>query len=109
MPRKLEAYREDIIESIDRIQAYIEGMDFQDFSGDQKTVDAVINNLENIGEAAKNIPQDFKEENDEVEWEDVAGFRDVLVHQYFRADEEIVWDIVKNELSFLKRALEDSE
>lgn len=77
--------------------------------GIRKTVDAVINNLENIGEAAKNIPQDFKEENDEVEWEDVAGFRDVLVHQYFRADEEIVWDIVKNELSFLKRALEDSE
>jgi uncharacterized protein with HEPN domain len=104
MARKLEAYREDILESISRIENYTEGMGFNEFKSDNKTVDAVINNLENIGEAAKNI-QD-KADSDEVNWRDISDFRDVLVHQYFRADKEIIWDIIENEIPHLKEDLE---
>lgn len=62
--------------------------------------------MENIGEAVKNLPDDFKEDSD-LEWSDIAGFRDMIVHQYFNADPEIVWDIVQNELSELKEETRD--
>jgi len=105
MPRRRESYVEDILKSIDRIETYVKNMGFDDFSSDQKTIDAVVNNLENIGEAVKNLPESFKQQKQELNWDEIAGFRDVLVHQYFRADEEIVWDIIKNELPELKEEL----
>lgn len=105
MRRKLKAYKEDILESIKRIEEYTEGMDSEEFKSDNKTVDAVVNNLENIGEAAKNI-QD-KMDSDEVNWRDISDLRDVLVHQYFRADREIIWDIIENEIPELKEKLEE--
>lgn len=98
MVRKRKAYLEDILESIQRIQNYTGEMDYNDFTGDQKTVDATINNLENIGEAAKNL----EDENNDFNWRDISDVRDVLVHQYFRADKEIIWDIIQNELPQLK-------
>ena len=101
MARKRKAYLEDILESIRRIEDYTAGMNYEDFSSDQKTVDATINNLENIGEAAKNL----EDETDDFEWRDIADVRDVLVHQYFRADKEIIWDIVENELPRLKKKI----
>ncbi len=106
MPRRHDSYVEDILESIDRIETYVKDMEFEDFSSDQKTIDAVVNNLENIGEAVKNLPESFKQEKQELNWDEIAGFRDILVHQYFRADEEIVWDIVENELPDLKEKLD---
>ena len=64
MPRRHESYFEDILESIKRIQKYTDGMNSEEFQSDQKTVDAVINNLENIGEAVKNIPENAKQDSD---------------------------------------------
>ena len=98
MVRKREAYLEDILESIQRIKSYTDGMDYDDFVSNQKTVDALINNLENIGEAAKNL----EDGNEDFKWRDISDVRDVLVHQYFRADKEIIWDILKNELPQLE-------
>lgn len=103
MVRKRRAYFEDILESIQRIQNYTQGMSYQDFTSDQKTVDATINNLENIGEAAKNL-EDGK---DDFDWRDISDLRDVLVHQYFRADKEIVWDVVENELPRLEKKVDE--
>ena len=104
MPRRHEAYVEDILLAIERIESYTEKLDFEEFRKDEKSVDAVLFNLENIGEAAKNLPEDFKEETD-IEWSDIAGFRDFIVHQYFRADPEIIWDIIENEIPKLKEEL----
>lgn len=98
MVRKRKAYLEDILESIRRIENYTSGMDYSDFASDDKTVDATINNLENIGEAAKNL----ENTEEDFQWRDISDLRDVLVHQYFRADKEIIWDVIENELPELK-------
>lgn len=76
-------------------------MGYEDFVSDQKTIDATINNLENIGEAAKNIENG----KDDFDWKDISDLRDVLVHQYFRADKEIIWDIIRNEIPELKKKI----
>lgn len=101
MPRDEELYKEDIENSIKRIEEYTRGLDYEKFESDQKTIDAVIKNLVNIGEAAKNI----SENNTSYDWSQIAKFRDFIVHQYFKADEEIIWDIIQNELPELKKHL----
>jgi uncharacterized protein with HEPN domain len=103
MARKRKAYLQDILESIERIENYTSGMDYESFSSDQKTVDASVNNLENIGEAAKNL----EDEDDDFNWRDISDVRDVLVHQYFRADKEIIWDIIENELPQFKEKIKN--
>jgi len=105
MPRKLEACLEDIKRSINYVNQYIGEMDKEEFMSDQKTIDAVTKNLENIGEAVKNIPESKRQ--DDLNWDNIAGFRDFAVHQYFRVDSEILWDIVENELPELEEAVRE--
>ena len=91
-------YVEDILEAIEKIKRYTEGMDFEDFVVDEKTVDAVIRNLEIIGEAVKNLPEEFKAMHPDLPWREIAGMRDRLIHAYFGADLSIVWYTIKNDL-----------
>ena len=86
---------EDIIESAEKIKAYIKGQNFDDFKADNKTIDAVIRNFEIIGEAANNLPENFKEENSSVDWHRIRGFRNRIVHAYFGIDYEIVWQVIE--------------
>lgn len=106
MPRDHRLYLDDILESIGRIFLYIEGMDFEKFSADQKTTDAVVRNLEIIGEAAKNLPDSFKESLPEAEWKKIIGMRNILAHEYFGVNNQIVWDILQTKLEPLKKACE---
>jgi uncharacterized protein with HEPN domain len=69
--------------------------------GDEPTVDADIRNLQIIGEAVKNIPDDVRELNSEMEWRKIAGLRDILAHAYFQIEDEIIWDIVQNKVPSL--------
>ena len=69
--------------------------------------DGVVRNLEIIGEAVKNIPEDVKRDNPDVEWRKIAGLRDILIHAYFGIDVEVVWDIVKNKVPKLKEKVEN--
>ena len=80
----------DILESIDRVPQYIEGMSFEAFSSDQKTIDAVVRNLEIIGEAANRLPDEFKDKHPEVEWYKVVGLRNRIIHDYFGIDLKII-------------------
>jgi uncharacterized protein with HEPN domain len=80
----------DILESIDRIPQHIEGMSFDAFSNDRKTIDAVVRNLEVIGEAANRLPDEFKEKHPEVEWYKVVGLRNRIIHDYFGIDLKII-------------------
>ncbi len=87
-------FLEDIDLAMSRIQEYIEELDFQHFKRDYKTVDAVIRNLEIIGEASKNLPKKLKDKNDSVPWEEMYRLRNRISHEYFGVDYEIIWDII---------------
>ena len=83
---------------INRINEYIEGMDFDHFIQDNKTIDAVIRNFEIIGEAAKNIPVEIKLKFSEIPWDEMYLMRNKISHEYFGIDYEIIWDIALNYL-----------
>lgn len=85
---------EDIIESANKILIYTSDISFDDFINDAKTVDAVIRNFEIIGEAANRLPEDFKDNHEDIDWHRIRGFRNRIVHDYFGIDYKIVW-IVK--------------
>lgn len=110
MPRDYKTSLEDIIEAIGKIDRYATGYTRETLAADDKTLDAVIRNLEIIGEAVKNIPDDIRASYPEVEWKRIAGLRDILIHQYFGIDHDIIWDILQNKLPTLatqiKRILE---
>lgn len=105
MPRDYLHYIQDILTAIDKIGRYVNDSDYEQFSTDEQLVDAVVRNLEIIGEAAKNVPAEIREKYPDIEWKKVSAFRDVLVHSYFGVDLEIVWDIVKNKLPDLGKKM----
>lgn len=96
----------DILEAIDRIERYTGSITLDDFLGDTKTQDAVIRNLEIIGEAVKNLPADFREAHPGVEWRAVAGMRDKLIHHYFGVDMGIIWETTRTDLPRFRKQIE---
>lgn len=91
-------YLDDIILSMSRIAEYIEGLSFDQFKKDYKTVDAVIRNFEIIGEAANKVPDTIKEKYPEVPWSEMYLLRNKVSHEYFGIDYDIIWDVITNEL-----------
>jgi uncharacterized protein with HEPN domain len=100
--RNISLLIEDIIEAGQKILVYTEGLSFEEFTSDSKTVDAVVRNFEIIGEAVNRIPEDFKEQHLEIDWYRIRGFRNRIVHEYFGIDYSIVW-LIKD--SFLPHLL----
>jgi len=98
-------YIEDILTSIKKIKRYTAGMSFEDFIRDEKTIDAVIRNLEVVGEAAKNVPEEIRQKYPRIPWKEVAGMRDRLIHAYFGVDLEIVWQTIVSDLPKLESEL----
>ncbi len=96
----------DILECIRKIKIYTSGMSYDDFMKDDKTKDAVLRNLEIIGEAAKQISRNIREKYEEIPWKQIIGLRNRLIHGYFVVDYDIVWDIVKKELPELEIKME---
>jgi len=95
----------DIREAIDRVEQYIKGISFEEFSNDPKTVDAVARNLEIMGEAANRLPDEFKEDHSDVEWYKIVGLRHRIVHEYFGVDLQIIWQILRKDLPELRTSL----
>ena len=103
MPREYRSYLRDIKISIEKIEKYTVDLSFEQFIEDELIQDGVVRNLEIIGEAVKNIPEDIKDSEPEIDWKKIAGLRDILIHAYFGIDVDIVWDIVKNKVPKLKK------
>ena len=96
---------QDILDAIDRISSYVEGMTYEDFLADRKTQDAVTRNVEIIGEAARSLSEQFKQEHSSIPWQDIVGMRNVIVHHYFGILPDVVWDVIENELPSLRSQL----
>ena len=100
-------FLKDIQESVRRIREYTDAMAYDRFLADIKTQDAVIRNLEIVGEAAKNISTQLHSKYSDVPWKGMAGVRNRLIHHYFGVNLDIVWDIVTVELPSLESQVEE--
>lgn len=97
----------DILEATDRIQRYVGTITLAEFLANSEKQDAVVRNLEIIGEAVRNIPPEFRKKHSDIAWSQIAGFRDRLIHQYFGVNWTILWDVVQEKLPTLRRQVED--
>jgi len=93
---------QDISESIERIISYTKNVDYEQFKKDFKTQDAVLRNIEIMGEAVKFISEKIKAQYSEIPWKNIAGTRDRLIHDYFGVNVDIIWDIVLHEIPNLR-------
>lgn len=99
-------YLNDIREAIQRTLTYTADLTYQQFMEDIKTQDAVVRNLEVIGEATKNLSANLRKSHPNVSWKDLMGMRDKMIHHYFGINYEIVWTIAKEELAGLLSHIE---
>lgn len=99
-------YLEHILQSVNRIIKYTKELSEKDFDTDDMAQDAVIRQLEIIGEATKRLSKEFRESNPSIPWKDMAGMRDILIHDYLNVDLNIVWKTAKEYIPPLKSAIE---
>ncbi len=98
---------EDILEAISAIEEYTAGMTFKSWENDRKTRDAVIRNFEIIGEAATHVPEQVQCRYSHIPWAKMKGIRNILIHEYFGVDTDVVWMTIQKDLGPLKKMLEE--
>ena len=106
MSRSLLLYCDDILDAIEAIRGYVQGMGFEELVGDPMRCDAVLYQLVIIGEAVRQIPVPVGERHPEIEWRRVVGMRDVVVHGYHRVELSIVWSIAMHQLEPLRAVVQ---
>ena len=108
MRKKIRDYRDyvqDILDSINEIESFIEEMTFEEFEKDKKTINAVTRSVEVAGEATKKIPKNIRDKYPVIPWKKMSGMRDKLIHEYFGIDIEILWKVAKDEIPPLKTTI----
>jgi uncharacterized protein with HEPN domain len=106
-PREYKYRVEDILEAISNARAYVEGMVFEEFAGDKKTIHAAAYELGVIGEAVRHIPAEVRERYPRLPWGKMQAIRNVVVHEYFRVDVGILWQTIQHDLPALVPLLRD--
>jgi len=108
MPKRdVITFLEDILICCQKIEKYTKGKDYAEFTKEEIIIDAVVRNLEIIGEATKKIPVSLRKKYNQIEWKKIAGLRDILIHDYFGINYKILWDIVKNKIPLLKEQINE--
>lgn len=105
--RDVRLYLVDILDSGNAVLSFIKDSSFEEFCNDRKTSSAVIREFEIIGEAAGKLPDALKQRRPDVEWQDIKDFRNLLTHEYFGVDMEIVWKIIQENLPVLMNAVKE--
>jgi len=108
MKRDYRDYVQDILDSINDIENFIGDMNFEEFTRDKKTINAVVRSIEVIGEATKKIPKTLRDRYSNIPWKKMAGMRDKLIHEYLGIDIEILWKVAKDEVSPLKPLIQNT-
>ena len=106
MSRIYSLYLQDVLVAAERISSYIENVSQSEFEMDQMRIDAVIRNLQLIGEAVKKIPDSIRTDYPDIAWKEIAGLRNRVTHVYFDVDTNIIWDVVQFELPMLKTQIQ---
>lgn len=97
---------QDILNAISKVERYVKGKTLPQFRENELVIDAVIRNLEIIGEASKSIPPNIKKEHSDIPWDQMNGMRNILIHEYFGVDLKIIWHAAKKDLPALQKQLE---
>lgn len=107
MSKNIIPFLKHIIEEIEYLLQNSKDLEFKEFINDETLKRSFVRSLEIIGEATKNLITNFRKKYSQINWEKMAGLRDILIHQYFGVDYKTVWDIIKNNISPLKKQIED--
>ena len=105
--REVRIILKDILNEINRIERFIKDVDYETFISDDMRYYAVIRCLEVIGEAVRQLPEEFKKNHNEIEWRKIVDLRNILIHQYFGIEPEIIWDVIKTKVPILKHFIEE--
>ena len=106
MEKDNRVYLQDILDCIERIEGYLQDFDYDKFQSDRKTIDAVVRNVEVIGEAANNLSEQFRSEHAHIEWRKMIDTRNRIIHGYATVELEIIWNIAQNDLEQLAIEIE---
>lgn len=105
MKKNPEIFLKHILESIAKIEQYIKGKTEREFLNDYEQQDAIIRRIEIIGEATKNLPLEFKKKHSSIEWREITGMRDKLIHEYFGVNLDMVWEVIRKDIPKLKKQI----
>jgi uncharacterized protein with HEPN domain len=107
MPRDYRVFLDDILEAAGKVLEYTAEFSEEQFFADRKTVEAVVWNLQIIGEASKKVPEEIRSRYPDLPWRDMAGLRDIIVHQYFGIKLDVIWKVIRDDVPLLEKRVRE--